>query len=279
MPTPDVTPTPEPTSTPISISTPDTTSDPSDIKAATAAPAALSHPSSEFTESNILPEGTKRARISSRKAVYTVALEKTSKLTPYHAAFVTGQERGENTSKKKEIHRDTLPTEPQTWRQMLKHKFSTEFTQAASREIQILERKGTFQYVPRRSAKTTPLPLLWVFKYKFDSNGYLIKFKARLCVRGDLQTTEQDTYAATLAARTFRAFTAIAAAFDLDIHQYDAISAFLNSRLSEEIFCYTPEGFEKAGYVWLLLRALYGLRQAPLLWYQEFTTALEQLSL
>jgi Reverse transcriptase (RNA-dependent DNA polymerase) len=162
---------------------------------------------------------------------------------------------------------------------MLNHKFSTEFTQAASREIQILERKGTFQYVPRRSAKTTPLPLLWVFKYKFDSNGYLIKFKARLCVRGDLQTTEQDTYAATLAARTFKALTAIAAAFNLDIHQYDAISAFLNNRLPEEIFCYTPEGFKKAEYVWLLLRALYDLRQAPLLWYQEFTTALEQLSL
>ena len=61
------------------------------------------------------------------------------------------------------------------------------------------------------------LPLKWVFKCKFDSDGYLQKLKARLCVRGDLQITEEETYAATLAARIFRALMAIAAAFDLEI--------------------------------------------------------------
>jgi hypothetical protein len=30
------------------------------------------------------------------------------------------------------------------------------------------------------------LPLKWVFLYKTDSNGFLSKFKARICVRGDL---------------------------------------------------------------------------------------------
>ena len=46
------------------------------------------------------------------------------------------------------------------------------------------------------------LSLLWVFKYKFDTGGYLKKFKASICVRSDLQDTSQDTYAATLALRT-----------------------------------------------------------------------------
>jgi Reverse transcriptase (RNA-dependent DNA polymerase) len=87
--------------------------------------------------------------------------------------------------------------------------------------------------------------LLWVFKYKFDTDGYLTKFKARLCVQGDLQSTEQDTYAATLAARTFRALIAIAAAFDLEIQQYDAVNAFVNSKLNEDIYCYSPEGFKR----------------------------------
>jgi hypothetical protein len=45
-----------------------------------------------------------------------------------------------------------------------------------------------------------PLPLIWVFTNKFDEDGYLLKEKARIVARGDLYTTEDDTYAATLAA-------------------------------------------------------------------------------
>jgi len=61
------------------------------------------------------------------------------------------------------------------------------------------------------------IPLKWVFKYKLDEHGYLVKFKARLVVRGDLHTTANETYAATLAARTFRALMALAAAFNLEL--------------------------------------------------------------
>ena len=46
---------------------------------------------------------------------------------------------------------------------------------------------------------------MWVFDYKFDEDGYLLKYKARLVVRGDLQEQYGDTYAATLAARLFKA--------------------------------------------------------------------------
>jgi len=41
---------------------------------------------------------------------------------------------------------------------------------------------------------------MWVFTYKFDQDGYLLKHKARLVARGDLHYTAKDTYAATLAA-------------------------------------------------------------------------------
>jgi Reverse transcriptase (RNA-dependent DNA polymerase) len=124
-----------------------------------------------------------------------------------------------------------------------------------------------------------PLPLLWVFKYKLDTDGFLTKFKARLCVRGDMQVTEKDTYAATLAARTFRALMAIAAAFDLEMEQYDAVNVFINSELDEEVLCLPPEGFGRPGFCWCLLRALYGLKQSPLLWYNHLSAALESLGL
>jgi hypothetical protein len=57
-----------------------------------------------------------------------------------------------------------------------------------------------------------------VFIYKFDADGVLEKFKARICVRGDLQwITTEEKRAATLAVKTVRAVFALVAAFDLDM--------------------------------------------------------------
>ena len=222
---------------------------------------------------NILPEGTVRSR--KRREAYTAALSTTEDLTPYHSAFSTGL-----STKNPLRHRDSMPMEPKSWRQMLTHPFKADWIAAAGREIKELEKRGTYEYKSVEDTKNkTPLPLLWVFKYKFDTDGYLSKFKARLCVRGDLQTTEQDTYAATLAAKTFRALMALASAFNLEIQQYDAVNAFVNAKVDEEIYCYCPEGFRRPGSVWKLKKALYGLKQSPLLWYQEMTEALEKLGL
>jgi hypothetical protein len=58
---------------------------------------------------------------------------------------------------------------------------------------------------------------MWVFSYKLDEDGFVIKYKARLVVQGDLQVSQfKDTYAATLAARVFRALIAIVAFFNLE---------------------------------------------------------------
>jgi hypothetical protein len=46
---------------------------------------------------------------------------------------------------------------------------------------------GTWKKVSKADiGKSKPLPLMWVFTYKFDVDGYLLKYKARLVVRGDL---------------------------------------------------------------------------------------------
>ena len=58
---------------------------------------------------------------------------------------------------------------------------------------------------------------------------------------------------------------AITAAFDLDAHQFDAVNALINSHLDEEVHCLPPEGFQRPDSLWLLLRALYGLKQSSLL--------------
>ena len=117
------------------------------------------------------------------------------------------------------------------------------------KEINSLFEKETFEVTkkPRDRGKQI-LPLLWVFSYKFDQDGYLLKLKARIYIRGDLKTiSHKEKRAATLAARTARMIFALVAAFDLDLRQRDAITAFLNSKLDQETYTYMPEGFQIPG--------------------------------
>ena len=121
---------------------------------------------------------------------------------------------------------------------------------------------------------------MWIFLYKFDQDGYLAKYKARLCIRGDLQKMDaKDTYAATLAVQVFRALMGITAAHNLEAKQLDAVNAFVNSVLDEEIYCECPPGYEHLGPCLLVLRALYGLRRSPKLWLDEFSSTLKELGL
>ena len=123
------------------------------------------------------------------------------------------------------------------------------FLQAMSLEISTIKRKHIYKTITWQDfdpQEEEVLPLIWVFKYKLDNQGYLAKYKARICVRGDLQTTQEDTYAATLATRIFRALIAIAAYFNLEIRQYDAINAFINAELTIPVYCYLLEGFSNS---------------------------------
>jgi Reverse transcriptase (RNA-dependent DNA polymerase) len=226
--------------------------------------------SADFDTANILPTRTRR-----RQAHAAISSPSSSSLSSFHGAFATGLS---DIPKQVHLHRDSLPVEPQSWKHMIKHKFANEFREAAKREISALKKQQTFELVPK-DTEMTPIPLTWVFKYKFDTDGYLEKFKARLCVRGDLQSTQEDTYAATLAARTFRALVSISAAFDLEMRQYDAVNAFVNSELKERVHTFCPEGFATFGHCWELRKALYGLKQAPLRWHQTLSDALEKLGL
>ncbi|RYP27788.1 hypothetical protein DL768_011233 [Monosporascus sp. mg162] len=74
-----------------------------------------------------------------------------------------------------------------------------------------------------------------------------------------------------------RSILAIAAKFDLELTQLDAINAFVHSDLDEEVFMKMPPGFTKEGKVLRLRKALYGLRRSPLLWQKTLTDAFRDL--
>ena len=88
---------------------------------------------------------------------------------------------------------------------MLRHPHFASFIAAAKREYSALDARNTWEHVPIESIiKLLILLLMWVFTYKFDEASYLIKYKARIVMRGDLYQNQQaETYAATLATKVF----------------------------------------------------------------------------
>ena len=59
-----------------------------------------------------------------------------------------------------------------------------------NKEFNHLKDRGTFKLTSRSTTQSTILLLVWIFKYKFNNDRYLVKYKARLYVRGDLQKTD-----------------------------------------------------------------------------------------
>ena len=177
-------------------------------------------------------------------------------------------------------HRDALPPPPETWREAMDRPDAEKWRIAADAELTQCLGKEVFKRVDNqgRIQDVETLPLMWVFIYKFDADGYLTSYKARLVVRGDLQTEWENTYAATLAARTFRFLIAFMCAFGLLAYQYDVKNAFLNAQLTRQCYVYTPEGYkDELGHILRLCRALYGLKDAPALWYDHLKRSLVEM--
>jgi Reverse transcriptase (RNA-dependent DNA polymerase) len=123
------------------------------------------------------------------------------------------------------------------------------------------------------------LPGKWVYDIKRDMLGKIIRYRARWVVCGNFQDKEDiDTYAAVAHMTSVRIFLLIVAIDDLECEQVDVVSAFLNALMKNEVvFVMPPTGFRKGKEVWRLKKALYGLRQSPLLWYREIVEVLKQL--
>lgn len=156
--------------------------------------------------------------------------------------------------------------------------------EAMKREIEAVEKNGTW--------KLTQLPtghkairLKWVFKIKRNTNGDIIKYKARIVAKGYVQKEGVDfdeIFAPVTRIETVRMLLALAANNGWEVHHLDVKTAFLNGEIREEVYVQQPEGFVQKGredLVYRLVKALYGLRQAPRAWYEKLSRFLEELGL
>ena len=111
-----------------------------------------------------------------------------------------------------------------------------------------------------------PLEYKWIFKKKMKADGSIDKYKARLIIKGYKQKEGLnyfDTYSPVTRISSIRMLIAITAIHNLEIHQMDVKTAFLNGDLDEEIYMEQPEGFIVLGQekkVCQLVKSLYGLK-------------------
>src|SRR5260221_12622424 len=119
------------------------------------------------------------------------------------------------------------------------------------------------------------------FAEKVGSDGDVTRKKVRLVAKGYTEVWGEDywhTYSPTLGRDTLFSCLAYAAAHDLEIHQLDAVAAYLNSNLTEEIYLRPPDGVPTSlNTVWCLKKALYGLKQAGLEWYRTLRSHIQSI--
>nr|GFB85748.1 putative ribonuclease H-like domain-containing protein [Tanacetum cinerariifolium] len=115
----------------------------------------------------------------------------------------------------------------------------------------------------------------WVFRNKKDEIGIVIKDNARLVAQGYTQEEgiDYDEFFAHVARiEAIRLFLAYASFMGFMVYRMDVKSAFLYRRIKEEVYVYQPSRFEDPDHpdkVYKVVKALYGLHQAPRAWLMK----------
>ncbi|POV96246.1 hypothetical protein PSTT_15748, partial [Puccinia striiformis] len=138
------------------------------------------------------------------------------------------------------------PKDPITYAQAVGRLDGNEWLVAIGVEINNIERHEVWVVAPLVPG-TKELDTVWVFKRKFDADGELLKYKARLCVRGFRQiegVNYNHTFAPTGRVATLQLLFGLAASRDWDIQQMDVKCAFLNGIPDEDIFIKVPDGVQ-----------------------------------
>lgn len=161
-----------------------------------------------------------------------------------------------------------LENEPRTFKEAMSSSEAQYWKEAVNSEIESILSNHTWELVDLPPGNKT-LGSKWIFKKKMKDDGTIDKYKARLVVKGFRQREGLDyfdTYSPVTRITSIRMLIALAALYDLQIHQMDVKTAFLNGDLEEEIYMNQPEGFVVPGKekkVCRLVKSLYGLKQAP----------------
>ena len=175
----------------------------------------------------------------------------------------------------------TTAAEPTSLEEALQSPEADQWRLAMDEEIASLAANDTWTLQPAPPS-VKPIPVKWVYKEKRDANGNIERHKARLVVKGFHQREGIDydeVFAPVSKYSTLRTVLAIAADLDLEIHQLDIKTAFLNGKLDEDVYIQQPPGYnyDNPDLACKLNKALYGLKQASRAWHRTLKTEIESM--
>lgn len=187
-------------------------------------------------------------------------------------------------SESKSAAENVFYSDPQTPSEALSGPFAENWQIAMREEYEALMENNTWTLCDLPSGRK-PIKCKWVFRTKRDVIGHVERFKARLVVKGCSQRKGVDydeTFAPVVRHGSLRYLFSLAARFDLDIYQMDAVSAFLQGSLDEVVFMEQAPYFQDKDspeMVCRLNKALYGLKQSSRIWNTELDKALKEFGL
>ncbi|KAK9158341.1 hypothetical protein Scep_004915 [Stephania cephalantha] len=168
-----------------------------------------------------------------------------------------------------------LESEPQTFKEAMSMPEAPLWKEAINSKIESIMNDHTLELVNLLS-NMKPLGCNWIFKRKLKADGSIDKHKARLVAKGFKQKDGYDlfdTCSPVTRITSKRMLIAIATINNLEIHQMDVKTTFLNGELEEEICMQQSKGFVAPGQeqkVCRLVKSLYGLKQASKQWHIKF---------
>ncbi|GJT51815.1 putative ribonuclease H-like domain-containing protein [Tanacetum coccineum] len=120
----------------------------------------------------------------------------------------------------------------------------------------------------------------WVYRNKKDERGVVVRNKVRLVAQEHRQEEGIDydeVFAPMARIEAIRIFLAFPSYMGFIVYQMDVKSAFLYGKIDEEVYVFQPPSFVDPKYpkkVYKVVKALYGLHQAPRAWYATLSTFL-----
>ena len=133
-------------------------------------------------------------------------------------------------------------------------------------EYSALMRNNTWQLVELPPSRV-PIGSKWVFRTKYNLDGSLQKYKARLVAWGFSQRPGFDfteAFSPVVKPTSIRVILSLEISQSWPIRQLGVNNAFLNGDLMEDVYMTQPKGYEvgDGSLVCKFTKVLYGLKQA-----------------